>query len=158
DRLRPAKGAELHQEAFHYDPATKRFRQLTATDGRVFAVARTPNGKWATALTVEGAQAGDAFHGAKVLFVELANPGVHGPLALKGSPGEVTLGVNNFGEPEVVVDESGTRARYVLDSARTGLAGVDVEPVGASVVATPKEVSCTAEKSTDGVTLADGAS
>ncbi len=158
DRLRSAKDGALHQEVFHYDPTGKRFRQLTETGGRVFAVQRTPNGKWATALTVDKPANGDGFVGPKVLFVELASLEAHGPLALKGSVTQVKLGVNNFGDPEIVAPADGVRNRYVLDSARTGLATIDVDPVGPSVLAMPAQIWYAAEKSTEGVTLADGAS
>jgi hypothetical protein len=158
DRLRPAKDAALHQEAFHYDPAGKRFRQLTETGGKVFAVNRTPNGKWATALTVEGATQNDTFGGPKLLFVDLATSEVHGPMALKGNISQIELGVNNFGDPEVVASDNGGRTRYVLDSSKTGLATIDVDPVGAGVLALPAQISYAADKSSDGVTLAQGAS
>src|SRR5262249_52605644 len=36
---------QLHQEIFHYDPDSKRFRRLTETDGTAFALDRAPDGK-----------------------------------------------------------------------------------------------------------------
>jgi hypothetical protein len=157
DRLRPAKDGALHQEAFHYDPSSKRFRQLTETGGKVFAVQRTPNGKWATALTVDGTGSSETFGAPKVLFVELGTFEAHGPMPLKGLVSQVVLGVNNFGDPEVVAIEGGGRTRYVLDSSRTGLAPIEVEPVGAGVLAMPSQISYAADKSSEGVTLAEGA-
>jgi hypothetical protein len=159
DRLRPATDAELHQEVFHYAPATRRFRRLSDTGGHVFAVNRTPNGKTATALLVDKAgTSGDVFANPRVAFIDLATLEVHGPLALKGTIKAVYLGANNFGDSQVVTLDGDSRTQYVLDSAKTGLATIDVDPVGPSVLAMPSEVSYSAQKSTDGVTLAQGAS
>jgi hypothetical protein len=93
-----------------------------------------------------------------VAFIDLGTLEVHGPLALPGNAKAVTLGVNSFGEPQIeVIDGGDSKIEYLLDSAKTGLASVGVPPVGESVYATPTEVSYSAKKSTDGVTLAEGA-
>jgi hypothetical protein len=66
-----------HQEVFAYAPATGLYRQLTADDGRVLAVARTPDGRRIVYVTAEKLVRGGA-------------PGA--PPALRGIAfGEITL-------------------------------------------------------------------
>jgi hypothetical protein len=54
----PEQGAGVfilnpHQEVFAFLPATRRYRQLTAEDGRVLAAARSPDGKRVAFVTAE---------------------------------------------------------------------------------------------------------
>jgi hypothetical protein len=77
-----------HQEAFAFLPATRRYRQLTAEDGRVLAAARSPDGKRVAFVTAE----------------KLIRGAAPGDVALRGvALGELTLGTMSI-SPLVRVD------------------------------------------------------
>jgi hypothetical protein len=75
-----------HQEAYAFSPATGRIRQLTAEDGHVVALARTPDGRRVVYVTAEKLVRGPS--------------GAHEAAALRGlALGELTLGTMTAAPP-----------------------------------------------------------
>lgn len=129
--LREAK-LELQQEVLHFDPETGRYRQLTATGGRVLAAQRSADGKTLVLALAERAQhnAGKLwFVDPQFAFLDLATLEVAGPVAMKGSVPQITIGFSKGGVPLLAAAEAleAPIATYQLDSARIGLVKVPEE-------------------------------
>jgi hypothetical protein len=155
---------DLRQEVFHYDPTTKRYRRMTDSDGRAFAINRAPDGK---TLSFLGAgklmreNGVDAFKDPRLGSLELATLTVIGPFADKGSFDQVGLGMNRSGQPMfTLIVRSGASAAFTFDTARTGLApltGDAVIPQGGETRAWPSQVAHFEDKAVPGVKIEDGA-
>jgi hypothetical protein len=154
----------LRQEIFHYDPDGKRFRRVSDTDGRAFAVDRSPDGKSllflvAPRLHREGGI--DSFVDPRVGVLDLTTLATIGPFGNKGRYDQVGLGTNRAGQPMFTfVVTSGATAAYTIDTARTGLAkleGDSVIPQGGETRAWPNQVAHFDDKAVPGVKMEDGA-
>jgi hypothetical protein len=155
---------DLKQEVFHYDPASKRYRRLTDSDGHAFAINRAPDGKTLSFL-VAGKLARengvDAFKDPRLGTIELATLTAIGPFVDKGSFDQVGLGTNKSGQPMfTLIVRSGVSAAFTFDTARTGLAplsGDAVIPQGGETRAWPSQVAHFEDKAVPGVKIEDGA-
>ena len=112
------------QEAFHYDPASQRYRRLTATDARILAIAVSPNRQQLSFLTCEhlGDECEAQDDGVNYCSVGCAGPlgGAielgsltrHGPASILGRnsrtvpTGGVYLGWSKSGEPRFLVEDA----------------------------------------------------
>ena len=154
----------LRQELFHYDPDGKRFRRLSDSDGRVFAIDRAPDGKSLAVLLAPRLhrEAGvDSFVDPRVAVIDLATLEMVGPFTQKGRYDQVGLGSNRSGQPMFTfIVTSGASAAYTIDTARTGLAkleGDHVIPDGGETRAWPNQVAHFDDKAVPGVKIEDGA-
>jgi hypothetical protein len=155
---------DLKQEVFHYDPAGKRYRRVTDSDGHAFAINRAPDGK-TLAFLVAGRlnreNGVDAFRDPRLGALELATLTVIGPFADKGSFDQVGLGTNKSGQPMfTLIVRSGASAAFTFDTARTGLGaltGDAVIPQGGETRAWPNQVAHFEDKAVPGVKIEDGA-
>jgi hypothetical protein len=154
----------LKQEVFHYDPDGKRYRRLTDSDGRTFAIDRSSDGKSllflvAPRLHREGGI--DSFVDPRCGVIDLTTLETVGPFAQKGRFDQVGLGANKAGQPMFTfVVTSGASAAYTIDTARTGLAkleGAAVIPEGGETRAWPNQVAHFEDKAVPGVKIEDGA-
>ena len=87
----------LRQEVFHYDPDGKRFRRVSDTEGRAFAVDRSPDGKsllFLVAPKLHRENALDSFVDPRVGVLDLTTLAVVGPFTNKGRYDQVGLGTN----------------------------------------------------------------
>jgi hypothetical protein len=154
----------LRQEAFHYDPDTRRFRRLTATDGHVFAVNRAPDGKSLTFLVapkLHRENGLDSFVDPRCGVIDLATLTTIGPFTQKGRYDQVGLGTNKAGQAMFTfVVTTGNTSAFTFDTARTGLArleGESVIPEGGETRAWPSQVAHFEDKAVPGVKIEDGA-
>jgi Tetratricopeptide repeat len=154
----------LRQEVFHYDPDGKRFRRLSDTDGRAFAIDRAPDGKsliFLVAPKLHRERGVDSFVDPRLGVIDLATLETIGPFAEKGRYDQVGLGTNRAGQPMFTfVVTSGATAAYTIDTARTGLAkleGGGVIPEGGETRAWPNQVAHFDDKAVPGVKIEDGA-
>lgn len=154
----------LKQEAFHYDPDTKRYRRLTDSDGHVFAIDRSADGKSLLFLVAPRLhrEAGvDSFVDPRVGVIDLPSLETIGPFVEKGRFDQVGLGANKTGQPMFTfIVTSGASAAYTFDTARTGLAkleGAAVIPDGGETRAWPNQVAHFEDKAVPGVKIEDGA-
>ncbi len=154
----------LRQEVFHYDPDAKRFRHIGDSDGRAFAIDRTPDGKSLALLLaprLHRENGIDSFVDPRVGTVELTTLATVGPFANKGRYDQVGLGANRTGQPMFTfVVTSGATAAYTFDTARTGLAkleGDSVIPADGETRAWPNQVAHFDDKAVPGVKMEDGA-
>ena len=154
----------LKQEVFHFDPDGKRYRRLTDSDGHVFAVDRSSDGKSllflvAPKLHREGGV--DSFVDPRVGVIDLTTLETIGPFVEKGRFDQVGLGANKAGQPMFTfIVTSGASAAYTIDTARTGLAkleGAAVIPDGGETRAWPNQVAHFEDKAVPGVKIEDGA-
>jgi hypothetical protein len=155
---------ELKQEVFHYDPATKRFRRLTETDGHAFAIDLSPDKKvlsYLAAARLRRENSVDAFKDPRLGAIELPTLTVIGTFANKGVFDQVGLGANKLGQPMfTLIVRSGASAAFTFDTARTGLAplaGDGVIPLGGETRAWPNQVAHFEDKAVPGVKIEDGA-
>ena len=154
----------LRQEVFHYDPDTKRFRRLTDSDGRAFAIDRAPDGKnlmFLLAPRLHRENGEDSFVDPRVGVLDLADLTLVGPFTNKGRYDQVGLGTNRAGQPMFTfVVTSGAPAAYTIDTARTGLGtlqGDGVLPADGETRAWPSQVAHFDDKAVPGVKMEDGA-
>jgi hypothetical protein len=154
----------LRQEAFHYDPDAKRFRRVTDSDGKVFAIDRAPDGKsliFMLAPKLHRENGIDSFVDPRVGVIDLATLETTGPFTQKGRFDQVGLGTNRVGQPMFTfVVTSGATAAYTMDTARTGLGkleGDSVIPDGGETRAWPNQVAHFDDKAVPGVKMEDGA-
>lgn len=154
----------LKQEVFHYDPDGKRFRRVSDSDGRAFAVNRAPDGKsllFLLAPRLHRENAVDSFVDPRVGVVDLATLETVGPFTQKGRFDQVGLGTNRAGQPMFTfVVTSGASAAYTIDTVRTGLGkleGDGVIPAGGETRAWPNQVAHFEDKAVPGVKIEDGA-
>ena len=154
---------DLQQEAWHFDPATQRYRRLTNTDGHVFAIAPSPDRRTLSFLVVSTLKAGagaPSFLDAQAGSIDLTTLAATGPFPMAGEAPGFVLAFGAHGEPlwqgatpgkawtfdtarttlvEIAVDlkpEAPGTTRAVADEVRHfggGAAGVKVAPDGASV-------------------------
>ena len=133
--LREAK-LDPKQEVVHFDPLTARYRPLTHSEGKVVAAQRSPDGKTLIFLLAERAQhkAGKLwFVDPQLGFLDLATLSIAGPLPLKGSYENVTLGFSKDGAATwAATAAAGAGAEsaggtFQIDSARTGAVKVAEE-------------------------------
>ena len=155
----------LRQEVFHYDPDAKRFRRVTDTDGRAFALNRAPDGKTLSFLVaprLHRENGIDSFVDPRVGVLDLATLAVVGPFTNKGRYDQVGLGTNRAGQPMFTfIVTSGANAAYTFDTAHTGLAtlqGDSVIPAAGETRAWPNQVAHFDDKAVPGVKMEDGAS
>ena len=155
---------QLKQEAFHFDPDTKRYRRLTDSDGHLFAIDRAADGKSllflvAPKLHREGGI--DSLVDPRVGVIDLVSLETIGPFVEKGRYDQIGLGANKSGQPMFTfVVTSGASAAYTFDTARTGLAkleGAAVIPEGGETRAWPNQVAHFEDKAVPGVKIEDGA-
>ncbi|HWE28245.1 MAG TPA: hypothetical protein VHB97_09600 [Polyangia bacterium] len=154
----------LRQEIFHYDPDGKRFRRVSDSDGRAFAVDRAPDGKslaFLLAPKLHRENGVDSFVDPRVGVLDLATLALVGPFTNKGRYDQVGLGTNRAGQPMFTfVVTSGATAAYTIDTARTGLGkleGDSVIPAGGETRAWPNQVAHFDDKAVPGVKMEDGA-
>jgi hypothetical protein len=154
----------LKQEVFHYDPGTKRFRRITDTNGRAFAIDVTPDGKslyFLVAPKLHRENGVDSFVDPRLGVVDLATLDTIGPFTEKGRYDQVGLGRNRLGQPMFTfVVTSGATEAYTIDTARTGLAplsGDAVIPDGGETRAWAHPVAHFEDKAVPGVKIDDGA-
>ena len=154
----------LRQEVFHYDPDGKRFRRVSDSDGRAFAIDRAPDGKsllFLVAPKLHRENGIDSFVDPRVGVLDLTTLAVVGPFTNKGRYDQVGLGTNRAGQPMFTfVVTSGATAAYTIDTARTGLAkleGDSVIPASGETRAWPNQVAHFDDKAVPGVKMEDGA-
>jgi hypothetical protein len=154
----------LRQEVFHYDPDTKRYRRVTDTDGRAFAIDRAPDGKsllFLVAPKLHRENNVDSFVDPRLGVIDLVSLETVGPFAEKGRFDQVGLGTNRTGQPMfTLIVTSGASAAYTFDTAKTGLAkleGDNVIPAGGETRAWPNQVAHFDDKAVPGVKIQDGA-
>ncbi len=135
---------DVHQEAFHYDPATQKYRRLTETDGHVYAIALAPDKKALSFVAARKlAKEGDAevFSDPEVGYVNLATLETVGPFKIQGTSGYVDLRFSQANEPLFAAQSK----QFVVDSAKTGITPAEgVSSVGGVTSATPANVHRTA--------------
>jgi hypothetical protein len=154
---------DLKQEVFHFDPEAKKFRRLTETGGRAFAVDRSQDGKMLAFLSAprlhrEGAA--DSFVNPQLGMIDLATLETVGPATASGRYESVTLGFEKSGAPIFeLLDPTSHQAKWLrFDTARTGLATVtDADRAGGYTTATPSHVTHVAGREVEGVKIEDGA-
>ncbi|MDB4967428.1 MAG: hypothetical protein JWN44_3117 [Myxococcales bacterium] len=154
----------LKQEVFHYDPDTKRYRRVTDTDGRAFAIDRAPDGKsllFLVAPKLHRENGVDSFVDPRLGVIDLTTLETVGPFVEKGRFDQVGLGTNRTGQPMfTLIVTSGASAAYTFDTAKTGLAkleGDNVIPAGGETRAWPNQVAHFDDKAVPGVKIQDGA-
>ena len=154
----------LRQEAFHYDPDGKRFRRVSDSDGRAFAISRAPDGKsllFLVAPKLHRENGVDSFVDPRVGVLDLTTLAIVGPFTNKGQYDQVGLGTNRAGQPMFTfIVTSGASAAYTIDTARTGLAkleGDSVIPASGETRAWPNQVAHFDDKAVPGVKIEDGA-
>lgn len=152
---------EQHQEAYHYDPATLRFRRLTATDGHVYAAARSADGRTLAFLVVQKMNAAGGFLAPQAGYLDLATLETVGPFNLPGSlPGSAEVGAVSLGfaadrQPVFVAQSGGAERAYVVDTAHTGLTpGATAIIQGEATMVTPLAVKHALKGAPEGVALA----
>ncbi len=154
---------DLRQEVFHFDPATRRFRRVTDTGGRVYAINVAPDGKTVAFVCANKVQR-DSGVGSLVDpemgAVSVDTLTTTGPFVMKGPFLGVELGFDADGHANFSFKDAEQRwgARYTFDSANTALAPTSTVAVGAVTRATPSEVTHATSGLPTGIKLADGAS
>lgn len=171
-RSRPAKvpapaggeaRVELNQDAYHYDPATGRYRRLSGS-GQVYAAMRSPDGKTLAFLLVSKLRkgpAGDLFVEPQAGYVDLVALETVGPFKLDGAYHEVVLGFGAAGPLWATQTAPGQDGgTFQIDTARTGLGKGAAAPGGRRTWAQAAQVWHSGQQgSPEGVTLgADGRS
>jgi hypothetical protein len=154
----------LKQEIFHYDPDGKRFRRVSDTEGRAFAIDPAADGKsllFMVAPKLHRENGIDSFTDPRVGVIDLTTLQIVGPFAEKGRFDQVGLGTNRSGQPMFTfVVTSGASVAYTIDTARTGLGkleGDSVIPAGGETRAWPSQVAHFDDKAVPGVKMEDGA-
>lgn len=152
------------QEVYHYDTESKRYRRLTDTDGRLFAINRAADKKSLTFLVapkLERVGSVDVFVDPKVGVLDLVTLETVGPFVQKGRFDQVILGANAVAQPLFTfVVGTGASVTYTLDTAKSGLAkleGESVIPTGAETRAWANQVAHIAATAVAGVKITDGA-
>ncbi|HEY7956910.1 MAG TPA: hypothetical protein VII38_16510 [Polyangia bacterium] len=152
---------QLAQEIFHYDPASRRFRRLTDTGGRAFALlplGHTLSYLVASKLHREGGT--DSFVDPQVGTLDLTTLERVGPMVMKGRYDQVVLGQNQAGAPLYSFLAGPNDATYTFDSAHTALAKLEgdaVIPHGGETRAWPGQVAHLEDAQVAGVHITDGA-
>ena len=159
----------LNQELYQVDLASKRYRKLTETEGRVFAYAVAPERKMISFLlagsVADAASPAPQFSEPSVGAIDLATLETIGPLRL-GPAGTraaaVVMGWSGQGDPIWIVRgpngaAGGEETSYALDATRTAVVTVSVSGIGPNnrTTATPWSVSTSGTVATDQVSLSD---
>jgi hypothetical protein len=159
----------LNQELYQIDLASKRYRKLTETDGRVFAYAIAPEHKMVSFLLVgniaDATGPSPQFADPSVGAIDLTTLDTVGPIRL-GPAGtkaaEVVMGWSGQGDPVWIVRgpngaAGGQEQSYALDATRTAAVSVGVSGIGPNnrTTATPSAVTAAGTVSADQVTLSE---
>ena len=117
---------DLQQEAWHFDPATARYRRLTSTDGHLFAINVSADRKQlmfiaVTTLEREAATGENELYKPQAGIVDLTTLTATGPFALTERAKAVSLEFAATGEPRWLVNRDDA---FTFDSARTALVKV----------------------------------
>jgi hypothetical protein len=159
----------LNQELYQVDLASKRYRRLTETEGRVFAYAVAPGRKMISFLlagsVADAFSPTPQFSDPSVGAIDLATLETIGPLRL-GPAGTraaaVVMGWSGQGDPIWIVRGAngaagGAETSYALDATRTAVVTVSVSGIGPNnrTTATPWSVSTSGTVATDQVSLSD---
>ncbi|MCS6912146.1 MAG: hypothetical protein RMK29_21650 [Myxococcales bacterium] len=157
--------AELNQEAYHYDPASARYRRLTSTGGQVYAALRSPDGRLLAFLLVarlRRGERGDLFVDPEAGFLDLRSLETVGPMRIGGAYQEIDIGFASDGTPLWTArpDPDAPEETFVVDTARTGMARAPgLQVVGGRIRAWTTHVSYTPSETPAGVRVAaDGRS
>jgi hypothetical protein len=115
----------LGQEAFHFDPVSKRMRRLTDTGGQVLGIQRDGAGKRLMLLTAGAVKQGDGqvvFTGVRAGLLSLETGERLGSFAIEGEPSAVELCFSDKDEPVWVVRATGADSRpLTIESTGTSL-------------------------------------
>ena len=98
---------DLHQEAYHYDPAKRQYRRLTETGGRLYAIAVDPKGRFLSYLTAQAIERGatlDRFVEPGLGAVDLTRLRQHPEKRLGGPVTIVDLVFSTEGRPLWITD------------------------------------------------------
>jgi len=127
----PAEGAGVfilnpHQEVWAFSPATGRYRQMTAEEGHVLALARAPDGRRVAYVTAEklvrGVHAGDvALRGVAVRELAPATMALGPAARIDGDVRrlEVAVAAGGGGGFVLRIEGEQTRGTFALDAAGT---------------------------------------
>ncbi|MDB4981672.1 MAG: hypothetical protein JWM82_2424 [Myxococcales bacterium] len=131
-----------HQEVWAFTPTTRRYRQLTAEDGHVVALARSPDGKSLVYATAEKLIRGAAPQGRKPTDLSLRGVALHELSLVTMVPGasasiaadvrKLDIGVGVTGE--FVFEVDGDAGKGVFQFAPTGQALVPLPAGGRAIV------------------------
>ena len=140
---------QLGQEAFHFDPATRRMRRLTDTGGQVLGIQRDAEGKRLMLVTAGGMKKQDGqvlFTGVKATLLSLATGMRTGSFPIDGEPSAVELCFSDQDEPvwglftngqagnqsgkALTVESTGTTLVPHEQGCGTALATTRVSPTG----------------------------
>lgn len=142
----PATGAGVfilnpHQEVWAFVPATGRYRQLTAEEGHVLAMARSPDGRRVAYVTAEKLVRGPgpgapALRGVAVRELALASMAVGRAARIEGDVRRLEIHAAPAGGGFVLrVDGDGTRGAFGLEPSGALRPRVEPTPRGSPLVA-----------------------
>jgi hypothetical protein len=116
-----------HQEAWAFTPRTRRYRQLTAEDGHVVAVARAADGKTLVYVTAEklvraappggGVHLAASLRGVALHSLSLATMAPGPVVAVEGDVERLDVGVGPTGATVYALTGSKLRGTYVVDAS-----------------------------------------
>jgi hypothetical protein len=153
----------LQQEAFHYDPATKRYRRLTNSDGHTFAVNRLDDKKrvvFLLAPKLHRESGKDTFVDPQGGVLDLTTLEMTGPYAMKGQFSTISMGADAAGTPRWSgTDGAAKPVSFTFDTAKTSMVKIDKEEeiAGSDTLVFPDRVLHDSGKKLDGVEISDGA-
>lgn len=145
--------AELHQnqEAYHYDPESKRFTRVTDTGGHVQAILPSKDGKAVAFLVADKlvriSEGREAYVEPKIGVVDLDDLSTIGPAPLKASTELVVLMQAKDLSWHFGFRTEGKDKYYAFDTAKTGLTELDIDAEAVFVgktASSPKELLYTA--------------
>jgi hypothetical protein len=138
---------ELDQEAYHFDPTSRRIRRLSDTGGHVLAIHHDGERRqliMLTAGTMKKTLAGEAFGKPEAVALSLDTLERTGPFAIDVDAASVDLCFSGKGEPIWSVLAAGATepVTWTLDATRSTLvrAGEPCEPALAATVVSPSGV------------------
>jgi hypothetical protein len=121
-----------HQEVWAFTPRTRRYRQLTAEDGHVVALARSPDGRSVVYVTAEKLIRGAAPAGRKPTDLALRGVTLHelslvtmtggASASVAGDVRKLDLGVGITGAFVFEVDGDATKGVFTFDASGKALA------------------------------------
>ena len=136
---------QLGQEAFHFDPASRRMRRLTDTGGQVLGIQRDGEGKRLMLVTAGAMKRQDGavvFTQVKASLLSLETGLRTGSFAIEGEPAALELCFSDKDEPvwgvfskaaegkALTVESTGTALVAVEEGCGPGLATTRVSPTG----------------------------
>jgi hypothetical protein len=126
-----------HQEVWAFTPRTRRYRQLTAEDGHVVALARSPDGKSLVYVTAEKLIRGAAGAGHKPTDLALRGVALHelslvtmvggASASVAGDVRRLDLGVGLTGAFVFELDGDAGKGLFMFDPSGQALAPVSAE-------------------------------